>query len=568
MSHSHTLVCASKNQEKGKTMSSIENGSKHRLFNCLAASLILGWVCAGAVWAQNVTCAPQTYKLLADIGDSTAPISEVRQDEFVKYGWSTLLALAAPAVGATVNFDGDNRAQWEGWSSTADLLNQGASPGPSGSRYYPEECLQVPGYESYRVLDQVGKVDDSFLEADATGLSNSPVIAAVNIPSDENMAGIANALRYEIVLSPATYNYIVENGFNQAENLPSGSPVIPTSNKVIFPCGQASYTGGDPADKDLGALVIKLAWMDVEGLDAETQALFHREELLVHTPWYRLANRITDDESSDTCELRTMGLVGMHILHKTMKQPNWIWSTVEHSRNAPDCTAGTTPGPEFSGTVNTSCPTSSSTSYNFFPQIDDSDSQYQDCNTTPEQNLPDGRCDENDAATFGNWCLDESPNPDKGKSRLCRQLPLAENYPAADAANTACKNVFAGLGNGQSVWANYEVIANQWMDKDWANWENSCRNVAGRVFDYPNGIIFSEAKSLIQPTVDVTATDGSIQQIPFLANTSMESYERSNCLACHSKAAYTNAGGKKIRASRNTDFVWFLALEVPEAPDN
>ena len=30
-----------------------------------------------------------------------------------------------------------------------------------------------------------------------------------------------------------------------------------------------------------------------------------------------------------------MGLVGLHIAHKTQHQPNWIWSTFEHVANAP-----------------------------------------------------------------------------------------------------------------------------------------------------------------------------------------------------------------------------------------
>jgi hypothetical protein len=89
--------------------------------------------------------------------------------------------------------DGDNTPQWREWSSTADLLNQ-ADPGPSGSRFYPEECKEIPYYEDYRVIDQVGKVNDSFQEATEDALSTSPVI-------DKN----GNFLRYEILISPSMY---------------------------------------------------------------------------------------------------------------------------------------------------------------------------------------------------------------------------------------------------------------------------------------------------------------------------------------------------------------------------
>lgn len=33
----------------------------------------------------------------------------------------------------------------------------------------------------------------------------------------------------------------------------------------------------------------------------------------------------------------TLGLVGLHILSKTDKQPDWVWATFEHNKNAPDC---------------------------------------------------------------------------------------------------------------------------------------------------------------------------------------------------------------------------------------
>jgi MYXO-CTERM domain-containing protein len=43
-----------------------------------------------------------------------------------------------------------------------------------------------------------------------------------------------------------------------------------------------------------------------------------------------------------------------------------------------------------------------------------------------------------------------------------------------------------------------------------------------------------------------------------LANTTMESYDRSNCIGCHSKANFTNSAGTAL----STDFMYFLQLEV------
>ena len=93
-----------------------------------------------------------TYKLPGDVDKTPGDAS---QNDFDEFSWQSFLALSAPSVGGRINVDGDNTPQWREWSSTADLLNQ-ADPGPSGSRFYPEECKAIPDYAYYRVIDQVG----------------------------------------------------------------------------------------------------------------------------------------------------------------------------------------------------------------------------------------------------------------------------------------------------------------------------------------------------------------------------------------------------------------------------
>jgi hypothetical protein len=84
------------------------------------------------------------------------------------------------------------------------MLNQ-TNPGPSGSRYYPAACKSIANYQSYWVIQQVGKVDDSFLEAQSGGLSEHPAL---------DSAG--HFLRYEILLSPAMYNEVLTKKWEAA----------------------------------------------------------------------------------------------------------------------------------------------------------------------------------------------------------------------------------------------------------------------------------------------------------------------------------------------------------------
>ncbi len=304
------------------------------------------------------------------------------------------------------------------------------------------------------------------------------------------------------------------------------------TSDVNLDCGLSSYSGGDPADVDMGALVVKVAWMDVTDAiqDGDLDpSRYHLEDLLVYTPAYRNSDGVA------SCELRTMAMVGMHVAHKTFNQPNWIWSTFEHDLNAPDCT-GPLPGPGTQQT-NTSCPDSVSTDYNFYGEVCNGTVQAcASCNSVP---APNGIC-ANPTTTIGSgFCIDQPPAANGGISQLCRQVPIS-SYPEAETWNTACK---AALG-GASVWSNYSLISSQWGTSAIAA---GCNNVAGQIF---SGKVND---SLILPKVAV----GSAMK-PILGNTSMESYDRSNCIGCHAKATFTNDAGTPL----STDLMYFLQLQV------
>lgn len=496
--------------------------------NALAFTLLV----AAAMLAPAPIHAAATCSLAYTLpGDIPFPAG---QANFDLLSWQTFLALNAPSVGGQVSTTGDNVTQWSAWSSTSDLLDQGPEPGPSGSGYYPPECQSVPNYNNYRVIDEVGKVDDNFEEAKQQGLSTDPVIAGNSTGSQ------ASFLRYEILLSPATYNFVVGNLYNRYGTLAN------LTSPVVFPCGQLSYTGGDPAVPQLGGLLLKLAWMPATGINTK---LFHTEQLLVYTPSYRT----TTGQAS--CQLQPMALVGMHILHKTMSQQAWVWSTFEHALNAPDCTgtpgAGDTNG---DGGPNQSCPASVSQNYNFYPQTcNNNNAACAACNVKPASNAPNpSTCVNPNVSKDTPWCLNQPPAATGGISKLCRQLAVATYYPTAYAQNQACA---AALGSS-SVWSNYQLISTQWLTTTGP--PATCGNISAQV--YSGGTVTGKAN--INPQI---TSSGSTAKAPFLANSSMESYERSSCMSCHSKTA-VNLNSNPGPTNVSTDFVYFLGVEVPNAP--
>ena len=533
--------------------------------------------------SAQATCS-LVYQLPADVVPDT--VQDLTDLDFMAFAWQNFLALNAPAVGGQISVNSDNTTQWSGWSSTADLLNQ-TQPGPPGSRYYPAVCQSVPNYQQYRVLQQVGKVDDSFLEAQTSGLSEDPVI---------DPAG--NFLRYEILLSPVMYNAVVAQGLNDPDVLSS------LTTNVNLPCGEVSYTGGDPADSRMGVIVLKIAWRDTAGMTPDLVAAHHTEKLLVYSPSYRNSTGV------DTCDLKTMAMVGMHIAHKTTKQPNWIWATFENVVNAPECQG--MPSAPHNPEINTNCPSVNPANdfYNLNPAgCDQAGNQScAPCNMPPAKNGI-GQCVnpfmEPDAQN--GWCLDLPPNPVGGISQLCRQIPAGtdygycstnltitcqmgaascpnggeclEAYPGASEQTSACWNAITsapGFASGATPWYNYQLISSQWL----AAVATECQNNATDVAAGPTGPVLTSGLRE-QVTLAIDANGNPTMTRPWLGNTSMESYDRSNCLGCHAKSylngtcsndntrvcsSSADCSGGAACTQYNTDFMYFLKLEVAQPP--
>lgn len=484
---------------------------------------------AAAFGATDGTC-NTSYFLPGDIGDFGSDPPD--QQDLDIYSWQLFLALNAPAVGSSVSSTGDNSTLWggsvsapissanPGWSSTDDLLQQvttSSAPG-FGSHYYPTECQAISGYQNYRVLDELDKVDDGFFEATVKGLSGSPAVATNG-----------TFLRYEILISPVTFSTVVTNQWYLSSVLAKQTAAL------SFPCGinSAGGSSASPADAGIGAITIKNAWMDTTGI-ANTSN-YHLEKLLIYTSGSQ------NSSGKNTCQLKTMALVGMHIAHKTTEQSGWTWSTFEHNANAPDCTSTPVPPPSSTGNQNKNCPAATATTYNLAANTSSTSANFQACNTTPATNQGSNVCDEG-------FCADLAPNSNAGYSNLCRQVPLSQNYKTAYTQSQACQQA---LGS-QSVWSNYSLISTQWFTAFGPN--PTCQNVAALVDPQSQSIRDGYAPQVLM-------SDGKTL-FPYLANTTMESYERSVCMGCHQQA--TIGGGN----SQSTDLMYFLQLEVPAAPVN
>ncbi len=494
--------------------------------------------------------------------DIPVPNAQANASTFQQFSWDSFLGLNAAEVGGPPANVPAQDPLWREWSSTVDMLSCQGSPRAagcdcpegdctrSGSRFYPTACRAIPGFDDHRVLQQRGRFDNSFLEADVAGLTNSPVIDR-----------FGEFLRYEILVSPVTYDNVVEAGLWDQDTLDANS------EDLVFSCGLPEYSGGDPGDPAMGDIVLKVAWMDVAGEAGAALNLNHyyTESLLIYTPAYRASDGV------ERCELKNMAMVGMHIAHKTLRQPNWIWSTFEHRDTAPNCTE-LVPGPGIIDT-NMSCPDSVSREFDLNgTRCNGDDPACAACNVTPASNDPSVICRNPTTPDLEGWCLDQPPAAVEGISRLCRHVaveppiidvvpapipnPLPDHYPQAAAWNQACANEL--VLNDHDPWSHYMLISGQWLNADALPPEPpeglSCETVADEVFF---GIVDFAA---IEPKVPTNGGD----MRPFLGNITMESYGKSNCVGCHARGQIETSGGD----SYNSDFMFFPSIQVARQESN
>jgi hypothetical protein len=140
-----------------------------------------------------------------------------------------------------------------------------------------------------------------------------------------------NPTFYEILLDNNEVGYLCTNKlYSIAGQIAFSSD---PNNKVQFPPGQWQSNGS-------GAFELKLAWKVLDPKKDKADRFFHEPaQVLIDGQWVS----------------REVGLVGMHIAHKSQSSPQWIWSTFEQIDNlATDQVANPGLNPNY---FNPGCPT-------------------------------------------------------------------------------------------------------------------------------------------------------------------------------------------------------------------
>lgn len=365
----------------------------------LAATLPLAVVApCDSTGLSNATLAPMPPCVVAFSDPAPAGPSVAQlQPYFDAYSWKTFIGVSWPVKAGTTEPDPavmigsvDAPTVWESWKGAWEIfLADGGTPAPWGTRgTLPEPCGTVPGAASAHVLPFVGKTPEVLTDFDQPFLTG-PLI---------DQAG--NYTRYEILVNEPMFDYIVANQLYNIE----GQEAFDRDSD--FP---ADSSNAQPSLQ--GAMMVKAAWRRIT--EAE-RGSFHVREALVYTP------PSEDPAVAASCTRALMGLVGFHIAHKTTGEPQWLWSTFEHVRNAPSADALPVTG-----------------SWNYY------DPACTDCAINEPPARP--------------WNPNNEPDMTR-RAQVVRSIAIPEDARAlTDTFHNSLRAV-----NPSSVWLNYQLISTQW----------------------------------------------------------------------------------------------------------
>ena len=338
-------------------------------------------------------------------------VSNPRQSDFDTFSWQSFVALNWPArsngtpdTSTTIGEDPNATPVWQFYYDPADVFLPGGAQPPNPADYPIEQTIPSPcqsstingsagQQKSIKVIRQFTKKGDveeiprGFLEA-----TGQPVV---------DQAG--NYVVYEMRINLDEYTYIFDNQLYDA--------TIQAGATIDFPAG-------DSTSGTVGAMEIKAAWrVFPPDIDASIMARYFTTPGLIFIP----AN--FSDTGSDLCLNVTLGMVGLHIIHKTDTRPQWIWSTFEQIDNVPG---------ENGGAVS--------------PTFNNPNASQPDCLNIVAPEPP------------YMWQADQPHAVNQPSTQVVRCDPLPQ---ATAELNQAWQNALKAV-NPASPWQYYQLVGTQW----------------------------------------------------------------------------------------------------------
>lgn len=447
--------------------------AKLRLFAALAGTAISSVALLSCVPRQSalLPCPEPSLSFNGIPDDESCQLR--RLDDFGNLAWETFKTMVWPArtkdwSGASVRGEADRARKitdmdgprvFETFKSDWETYQEGVEPLP-WHRYPPS--VPAPLCRNAPALPQGSLVLASLHKFGNIDISTGPPpkgITHVLVSQNHRL------VRYLTAYGQQAFDTIRDNKLYQPLNI---KPLD------LMPEGKTKAP--------LGAVTVKSAWIEMNGI-SDPSSFYVRDAWVQHP-------------TDGTCEFMPVGLVGLHIAHKTKASPQWIWMSFEHVKNVP---SKGEPNP---------------VGYTFH-----------DGSNLRMTRLPPRRA----RLPMTEFKIPKPYNVERSK-------PIPQ---AIQAVNSHWRRMLAEESEQkqQSVWRNYELVVVQWP----ANPYDERRT--------GSGLQVGEQLSA-SPTPECRSEPGSN-----LANSVLETFiqphtqceKPTTCMSCHTRA-------------RNYDFMWSIPL--------
>jgi hypothetical protein len=374
-------------------------------------------------------------------------LDSVHQPPFDEFSWQSFVALNWPADSAGKPLPGpfkDDPEALRVWESYADPVQVFTAVNPLHKSL--ANAVRSTHVKSFYMMSKTPmNSDGEFLEA-----IGYPLI-------DRNL----NFVIYEEKINPDESAYIISNGLQTKAGIFKNAP-----DGIDLPAG--SY---DSAANQVGAIELKATWRILDSSD-DVSRYYHRDAII------NIAAQ--NSETGEAMQVKAVvGLVGLHIVHKTEMFKQSIWSTFEHVDNTPvSVQEAQNKQADHYSFYNSECLTCPP---NTPPALQNGENTYKWASAPPY------------AAKYATGVRGEADNKTFG-TQVMRVYPV---YFKTEQVNMKWQKKLQG-----SVWANYRLVGSQWRKSE----------------DGPP-FLLTDAPNV-------------------LANTTLETYDQQNasCLSCHAVA--------------------------------
>lgn len=224
--------------------------------------------------------------------------------EFISLNWPSDINQPASKFGEPNDY---SPVVFETYKNVHDFLNSNGTKPADWNEKVKSYGHLISKNPHIRVMNRTSKFNAHFVPSDIAEAFPSPDKAWL---ADKN----GNLVWYEVLVNKDEFDYFYKNEFYNSKKQYEAAK---KGQHIDLPKGDLSGV--------VGATEMKAAWLTVTNPKDKK--------------WlrYKMAKAIFCS-ADKVCTESAIALVGLHIIHKTVSQPSWIWATFEHVDNAPDIT--------------------------------------------------------------------------------------------------------------------------------------------------------------------------------------------------------------------------------------